>query len=111
MRIFFKETTCIVPPGSWESSYSQLGGAAKIVMRRPVASIPSKRMNVFYYCYYYGLVILSKRKWPYTSRRSNSRTADVMDGAVVACKNVITDTLYVVMRNLRTASKVQSVDP
>ena len=34
-----------------------------------------------------------------------------MDGAVVACKNVITDTLYVVMRNLRTASKVQSVDP
>ena len=36
-----------------------------------------------------------------------------MDGAVVACKNVITDsdTLYIVMRNLRTASKVQSVDP
>ena len=33
-----------------------------------------------------------------------------MDGAAVACKNVITDT-YVVMRNLRTASKVQSVDP
>ena len=26
MRIFFKETTCIIPPGSWESSYSQLGG-------------------------------------------------------------------------------------
>ena len=26
MRIFFKETICIVPPGSWESSYSQLGG-------------------------------------------------------------------------------------
>ena len=49
-------------------------GAAKIVMRRPVASIPSKRMNVFYYCYYYGLVILSKRKWPCASRRSNSRS-------------------------------------
>ena len=26
MRVFFKETTCIVPPGSWESSNSQLGG-------------------------------------------------------------------------------------
>ena len=26
MRIFLKETTCIVPPGSWESSYSQPGG-------------------------------------------------------------------------------------
>ena len=49
-------------------------GAAKIVMSRPVASIPSKRMNVFYYCYYYGLVILSKRKWPCTSRRSNFRS-------------------------------------
>ena len=25
MRIFLKETTCIIPPGSWESSYSQPG--------------------------------------------------------------------------------------
>ena len=26
MRIFFKETTCIVPLGSWESSYKSAGG-------------------------------------------------------------------------------------
>ena len=29
-------------------------GAAKIVMRRPVASIPSKRIDVSYYHYYVG---------------------------------------------------------
>ena len=55
-----------------------LAGAAKIVMRRPVASIPSKRMNVIHYCYYYGLVILSNRKWPCTSRRSNSRSCRLL---------------------------------
>ena len=29
MRIFFKETTCILPLGSWESSYKSAGGGGR----------------------------------------------------------------------------------